>query len=267
MTPPTRLPLSANMLPTLAIVILAAVLAAGCTGNFGSLDGGGQKSTPAVTGTETTPFPATTSATPTLLLTTPATAPPTPAPEPVPVPARVLALGQPYTFDDHTGKQVISLSVDSFEQKQTLYYPSGFDGSSLSRRDPAPGYRFVLVGVEILLVGLHGEGLRTHFMTPLATSFTLWDGTLRINATDPEEFVSGTSYYLKDEGSLYHSRLIDKETPGDGLLVFEVPTTLPVRSSMIRFCPVNDPVWKSMGYPRCDDEWDCDTGTVAWRLS
>ncbi|MDD1652906.1 MAG: RDD family protein [Methanomicrobiales archaeon] len=188
---------------------------------------------------------------------------PTPAATLPPL-AMLLPLGQSFAMDDNFGKQVVSVSVESQEQKETLYYPSGNYTPQLYTKTAIPGHRFVLVGVEIQLVGLHGEGLRTYFMTPRADSFTLCEGEFCVNVTDPDEFGTGANNYIKDRGSLYRAKLIDKENHGDGLLVFETPDHLQLANATVRFCPRNDPL--SAGWPRCDDNWDCEQATIGWRL-
>ena len=199
-----------------------------------------------------------------------AQATPTPSGSPVqePVVGSILASGAKFQYDDNFGKQIVSTSLRNTKiRSQYYYYFNDVANPVVLRHEAVPGTQLLLVGVTFDLVGLHGAGSRTRFMTPLASSFNLWDhGALR-GPIDPHTLDNPLHYYIKDEGSLYMDRWVEKDIPGTGILVFEVPPSFSIKGTYISFCPANDPSWIARGIaPRSPDSWNCARDGVAWKL-
>jgi hypothetical protein len=182
--------------------------------------------------------------------------------------ATELPVGGKFQYDDNNRKQIVSLSLRNDKVRTSyLYYYNDKQNPETLRHDPTPGTKMLLVGVTFDLVGIHGEGSRTRFMTPLASSFELWERGTLYRPLDPHTLDNPLHYYIKDEGSLYLDKWIDKDQPGAGILVYEVPLSFTAQGCLVRFCPVNDPTWSSRGIsPRSPDSWDCAGQGVAWRL-
>jgi hypothetical protein len=186
----------------------------------------------------------------------------------VPAVGSILALNGKFQYDDNLRKQIVSLSLRNTKvRSQYYYFFNDVANPAILRHDATPGTQMLLAGVTFDLVGVRGEGSRTRFMTPLASSFVLFhDGTLS-DPVDPRTLDNPLHYYIKDEGSLYIDRWIEKDQPGTGILVFEVPPSFSLKGSYLRFCPENDPTWSSRGIsPRSPDTWNCEKEGVAWRL-
>ena len=217
-------------------------------------------------------------------------APGTVTPGPLPpggpaTPKWIVPIGQKH--DLWTGwTQVISINVTSFDRKEALFFPSAGNNVSVYRMNASPDHRFALVGVEFQMSPYPAWG--ETFMSPLPSSFTLWDGKILVNATVPDHSALNGLVYRIDEypilnasgmtvndpeqypvvmDTLYESGLMTDRTTRAGLLVFEIPDTRDLTNVTIRFCPVNDPAWRAAGYPRLNDFWDCEKDTLAWKLA
>ena len=185
-----------------------------------------------------------------------------------PVAGSVLASSDKFQYDDNYGKQIVSTSLRSKRIRSEYYYYFNDVSNPVTLLHGAdPGTKLLLVGVTFDLVGIHGSGSRTRFMTPLASSFTLWDHGSVLDPVDPHTLDNPLHYYIKDEGSLYIDRWVEKDNPGTGILVFEVPSSFAVKGTFLRFCPENDPSWISLGVaPRSPDAWNCEKDGIAWSL-
>jgi hypothetical protein len=180
----------------------------------------------------------------------------------------ILPPANKFQYDDNFGKQIVSVSLRNTKVRSQYYYYYNDVSNPVTLRHDAPGgTQLLLVGVTFDLVGLHGSGSRTRFMTPLASSFALWDGGTFRDPVDPHTLDNPLHYYIKDEGSLYLDRWVEKDNPGTGILVYEVPASFVVKGTYLRFCPENDPSWISRGIsPRSPDSWNCAEDGVLWRL-
>jgi hypothetical protein len=65
-------------------------------------------------------------------------------------------------------------------------------------------------------------------------------------------------------GSLLNDVSIDKDNPGSGVLIFEVPVQVCASESYLEFCPRRGSFTNE---PHVPDDLDRTTDTVRWRLT
>jgi hypothetical protein len=195
-----------------------------------------------------------------------ATTPATGGPVLPPAGIHALPKGAAYDYADNDDFHALSVSVDSTQMRTGFYYTPGVSGSGLVRWEAAPGNKFLLVGVRFIMTGIRREGKSSFFMTPLACSFrVLKDGVPYsvLNASDIPDMID---FYIRDVGSMYRDRFIDKDNDGSGVLVFEVPGSFDPKGALVIFCPKNLDSWALEGLYRSPDDWDCTKNPVVWAL-
>jgi hypothetical protein len=57
---------------------------------------------------------------------------------------------------------------------------------------------------------------------------------------------------------------IDKDNPGSGILLYQVPDGFTAKDAYLEFCPQSG---GSLGVPHCPDSWDCSSNPVRWRIA
>ncbi|HUK37667.1 MAG TPA: hypothetical protein VLV30_00970, partial [Methanomicrobiales archaeon] len=114
------------------------------------------------------------------------------------------------------------------------------------------------------LIGLNGPGSRTTFFTPNTSSYLLYNEGNLYEPLYPFTLTNPMHYYVKDRGTLVMPESIDKDNPGSGVLVFEVPGSVAAKDSIVEFCPQNE--WYYLGEPHTPDNWDCSSNTISWKL-
>jgi len=190
----------------------------------------------------------------------------TPPPVPTPVFAKILAHDEPYAYADNDDFHSVSVSVGECKMLAGFYYTTGASITQLTRREPAPGMKFLLAGVAFHMTGIRREGKSSEFMTPLASSFRLVRGGESYGVLNASAIEGMTDYYIRDVGSVYHDKFITKDDDGNGFLIFEVPMSFDIAGALVTFCPQNDPSWVSSGYYRSPDNWNCERDLVVWQL-
>jgi hypothetical protein len=190
----------------------------------------------------------------------------TTVPTPSPVFAKVLARDAAYSYADNDDFHAVSVSVGGYKMLTGFYYTPGASGTQLTRREPAPGNKFLMDAVDFHMTGIRREGKSSQFMTPLASSFRLVKGGESYGVLNASDIEGMTDYYIRDVGSMYHDRFITKDDEGSGFLIFEVPLSFDPAGALVTFCPQNDPSWAASGYYRSPDNWDCQRNLIVWQL-
>lgn len=192
--------------------------------------------------------------------------PTTPEPDPPPsLPPDAMPLGSPYQFKDNNRRQIVSVAVrNSVVQGQYSYYYDDVYSPDLVSVYAPRGYKYLLVGITWDLVKVVGEGSRTTFRTPVPASYRLIHGRDSYEPVTPGSLTDPLHYYIKDQGSLAMDESIDKDNPGSGILIYEVPDNLCAADAYIEFCPQNGAIPK--GEPHSPDTWDCTEHPVRWML-
>jgi hypothetical protein len=235
---------------TLSLCIMSFLVIAGCTAPQQ------QTGTPAITQS----VPAA------VIETFPPTTISTSMPTPVPIfPPDIRPVRLAYQFKDNYGKQIVSINVKNYavQNQYTYFYDDAYTPNeivALARQ----GYKFLIVGVTWDLVGIVGPGSRTSFITPNTTSYKLISQGDMYEPLYPFTLANPMHYYIKNQGTLVMSESIDKDNPGSGVLVFEVPGDVAAKDSYIEFCPQNEPYF--IYQPHTPDNWDCTSNTIRWRL-
>ncbi|MDD1667331.1 MAG: hypothetical protein LUO96_02565 [Methanomicrobiales archaeon] len=196
-----------------------------------------------------------------------------PAPEPTLVVAARATLppdlnppGFRFEYKDNNRKQIVSTGVRHFAvSPEYSYFYEDLDSPDVITVRAREGYKFILVGVTWDLVGIVGEGSRTTFVTPAVASYTLVHEGQIFKPLDPHSIDNPLHLYIRNHGSLAVDKAIDKDNPGSGILIFEVPEDLCVKDAYIEFCPKNGA--GGGGKPRSPDNWDCKKKTVRWMLA
>ncbi len=235
---------------TLSLFIMSFLVIAGCTAP--------QQETGAPTIAQ--PVPAA------VITTIPSTIISTTMPPPVSsFPPDIRPVRQAYQFKDNYGKQIVAINVKNYavQSQYTYFYDDAYTPDeivAIARQ----GYKFLIVGVTWDLVGIVGPGSRTSFVTPNTTSYTLMNQGNAYEPLYPFILANPMHYYIKNQGTLVMSESIDKDNPGSGVLVFEVPSDAAAKDSYIEFCPQNEPYF--VYGPHTPDNWDCTSNTIRWRL-
>lgn len=196
----------------------------------------------------------------------PSSAPAPAAPYQVSLPPDLKPLGFHFEYKDNARKQIVSVSVKNFVVvPQYSYLFEDLASPDVVHVFARPGNKFLLVGVTWDLIGVVGEGSRTSFMTPTTASYKLiHEGTV-YQALTPSSFENALNDYIINQGCLVRDRSIDKDNPGSGILIFEVPEQFQVGDAYLEFCPRNGLLPKDQ--PRSPDNWDCATNSIRWRFT
>ncbi|HVP25409.1 MAG TPA: hypothetical protein VMS81_05450 [Methanomicrobiales archaeon] len=193
----------------------------------------------------------------------------TPTPAPVPT---VRTFNSPlsreavYSFTDNVDFHALSVGVSGTQMRTGIYYTSAKSGNPQLHLDASPGSKFLMVGVDFYMNGIRKEGKSSIFMTPLPSSFEVWEGADSYGVLNATDIPNMEGYYIRDVGSLYRDRFIDKDDDGSGVLIFEVPQSFNLSRAYLTFCPRNEDSWAFSGYYRSPDDWDCDKDLVVWHL-
>jgi hypothetical protein len=195
--------------------------------------------------------------------------PPTPAPAApsrISLPADLRPLGSHFEYKDNNRKQIVSVSVKNFfVVPQYSYLFEDLASPDVVHVYARPGYKFLLVGITWDLTRVVGEGTRTSFMTPTTASYKLVHEGYVYQALPPSTFENALNDYIINQGCLARDKLIDKDNPGSGILIFEVPEQFHVGDAYLEFCPRNALSLKDQ--PRSPDNWDCATMSVRWKFT
>ena len=188
---------------------------------------------------------------------------PPPVPTIPPPPADLMPAGTRYEYRDNFRKQTVSVSVKDFRvaSKFSYHYIDEYIPDVITVRAKL-GYRFFFVGVTWDLTGVVGEGSRTTFMTPAISSYRLVHNGVSYPARDPGTITDILQDALIGVGILAREESIDKDNPGDGFIIFEVPATVNAEDSYIELCPTNT---IGLAEPH-SPEWDCTKNPVRWSL-
>jgi hypothetical protein len=73
-------------------------------------------------------------------------------------------------------------------------------------------------------------------------------------------------FYVKNQGTIVMEESIDKDNPGSGVLVFNVPSETAAKDVYVEFCPKPQLILTILGSPHSPDYWDCNSNTIRWRL-
>ena len=194
------------------------------------------------------------------------TVPETPVPVSTPAFRNPLPRGTAYTYTDNLNFHVLSVSVGSTQMRSGFYYAPQDAGSQPIRKEAAEGEKFLMVGVDFYMTGIRKEGKSSQFMTPLASSFQLVHDGISYGVLNASDIPGMADYYIRDVGSMYRDRFIDKDNDGSGILIFEVPQSVDTSDAYITFCPMNLDSWAFSNYYRSPDNWDCEKNLVVWIL-
>jgi hypothetical protein len=189
----------------------------------------------------------------------------TPVPVPTPVFRNPLPHGTAYTYADNMDFHTLSVVVGSCHMQTTFYFTPG-GSTQLTPVNTIPGLKFLMVGVDFHITGIRKEGKSSLFMTPLATSFQLVKGGDSYSPLNASEITGMTDYYIRDVGTMYRDRFIDKDNDGSGVLIFVVDRSFDPTGAFVTFCPRNLESWASSGYYRSPDDWDCEKNLIVWQL-
>jgi hypothetical protein len=193
--------------------------------------------------------------------------PSTPVPSSLVFPPNIRPLSSSYEYKDNYGRQIVGIRVkNAAVQSEYTYYYNDVNTPENIVVKANPGYKFLFVGVTWDLLSVVGPGSRTFFMTPNTTSYKLIDAGDTYFPLYPFDIADPMHYYIKDQGTLVQEQRIDKDNPGTGILVFQVPDSMAKKDGYLKFCPISEPVWTILGYPHSPDNWDCTSNTISWRL-
>ena len=199
--------------------------------------------------------------------TVPGTPPPeTPSPVPTIVFRNALPRGTAYAYTDNENFHAVSVAVRSTQMRSGFYYASGETANQAIREEAAEGKKFLMVGVDFYMTGIKKEGKSSQFMTPLASSFQLVHDGISYGALNASDIPGMSDYYIRDVGSMYRDRFIDKDDNGSGILIYEVPQSVDTSDAYLTFCPTNLDSWALYNYYRSPDDWDCGKNLVVWTL-
>jgi hypothetical protein len=192
---------------------------------------------------------------------------PTPAPVPtVPTFKNPLSREAVFSFTDNVDFHALSVAVSGTQMRTGFYYTSEKSGNPELRLEAPEGSKFLMIGVDFYMTGIRKEGKSSTFMTPLSSSFEVWEGADSYGVLNTTDIPDMEGYYIRDVGSLYRDRFIDKDNDGSGVLIFEVPQSFDLDSAYLTFCPRNEESWALSGYFHSPDDWDCDRDLVVWDL-
>lgn len=177
-----------------------------------------------------------------------------------------LPRGTAYTYTDNVNFHVVSVRVSTTQMRTGFYYTPQDAGGQLAHEEAAEGEKFLMVGIDFYMTGILKEGMSSQFMTPLASSFQLVHDGISYGVLNASDIPGMTDYYIRDFGSMYRDRFIDKDDDGSGILIFEVPQSVDTSDAYITFCPRNLASWAYSNYYRSPDTWDCGKNLVVWIL-
>lgn len=189
----------------------------------------------------------------------------TPVPVLTPVFRNPLPRGTPYIYADNMDFHTLSVIVGNCQMQTAFYFTPG-GSTKLTPVKAIPGLKFLIVGVDFHIIGIRKEGKSSFFMTPLATSFQLVKGGDSYSVLNVSEITGMTDYYIRDIGTIYRDRFIDKDNDGSGVLIFVVNQSFDPEGASITFCPRNLESWASSLYYRSPDDWDCERNLIVWQL-
>lgn len=193
----------------------------------------------------------------------PVAAPPVLRPAPNLLPPGVKPIGTRYEYRDNYKKQIVTVSVRNFAVGTGYSYH--YDNPAFPEviTVPAkPGWKFIFVGVTWDLAGLVGEGSRTTFVTPSVSSYKLVHKGTPYAPVDPSSIPDILQDALINVGTLAREESIDKDNPGDGILIFEVPASVSAMETYIELCPQNALYLNEPHSP----PWDCTKNAIRWSL-
>ncbi len=187
---------------------------------------------------------------------------PAPAFQPGQLPTDLKPLGTRYQYRDNERRQIVTMSVRNFmvADMYSYHYIDQYIPDIITV-DAAPGNNFIFVGVTWELTDVLGEGSRTTFLTPSVSSYTLWYNGVSYAAVDPDTITDILQDAIIGVGVLANEESIDKDNPGDGFLIFQVPKTTSAMESYLQFCPVNTDLAEPHSPP-----WDCPADAIRWSL-
>jgi hypothetical protein len=194
------------------------------------------------------------------------TLPGTPAPVPTVAFKTLLPMGTVYNYADNENFHSLSVRVSNVRMTTAFYYTSENNRGQPVQMETAEGEKFLLVGVDFYMTGILKEGKSSQFMTPLAGSFQIVHDGVSYGPLNISDMPGMTDYYIRDIGTLYRDRFIDKLDPGSGILIYEVPRSVGISDSIVAFCPKNLDSWAYSNYYRSPDNWDCEANLIGWTL-
>jgi hypothetical protein len=150
-----------------------------------------------------------------------------------------------------------------FQDQYNYFYDDAYTPDIITV-NAHPGYDFIFVGVTWDLVGLVGPGSRTTFYTPNTTSYKLINHGNAYEPLYPFTFANPMHFYIRDQGTIVTAKSINKDNPGSGVLVFEVPKDVRAKDSYIEFCPQNEPYY--INEPHSPENWDCESNSIRWKI-
>lgn len=189
-------------------------------------------------------------------------APPALGPAPGSLAPGLRPFGSRYEYRDSNKRQIVTVSVRTFAVAGSYSYhfddPMLPDIITVTAR---PGWKFAFIGVTWDLAGLVGEGSRTTFVTPSIASYKLIHRGVTYRAIEPGTITDILQDAIIGVGTLAREESIDKDNPGDGILIFEIPGTVTAGESYIELCPQNSRMSEPHSPP-----WDCTKNAIRWSL-
>jgi len=181
-------------------------------------------------------------------------------------PPGIRPVGQPYEYKDNYGKQLVGVRVRSYavQNQYNYYYDDAYAPEAAV--NAGEGRKFMFIGVTWDLLEAVGGGSRTYFITPNTTSYRLISRGYTYEPLYPFTLENPMHLYIKNQGTIVQEERIDKDNPGTGVLVFNVPSETAAKDSYVEFCPKPQLILTIIGEPHSPDYWDCTTNTIRWRL-